>query len=122
MGIFDTAMQADAEFMFDADGPTETIQVKEPGDTAWREIQAFVNRRPPEQMSGDGTPMTPLMTVCVRNHATAGIATATFDGNGNVRVKLGRRKNASVEEFGLYLPPPGSVRAHNAGQFSLDVK
>lgn len=124
MSLFDDAIQADAALLFDgdADGPGETIQVKEPADSDWREIRAIVNRRPPEQISGDGSILTPMMTLCVANHATLGIATASFDGSGNTRVKLGRRNGQTAEEFGLYLPQPGSVRAHNAGMFSLDVK
>ena len=122
MGIFDESIQTDATFLMDADGPTELVLVKAPGDADWREIYAFVNRRPPERIEADGSVTAPLMTLCVANDAVKGIATASFQGGGNVRVKLGRKKNGTVEEFGLYLPPIGSIRAHNAGLFSLDVK
>lgn len=122
MGIFDDCIQTDATFLMDADGPTELVLVKEPGDATWREVYGFVNRRPPEQIGPDGSVTTPLMTLCVANDAVKGIATATFQGGGNVRVMLGRKKGAAAEEFGLYLPPIGSIRAHNAGLLSLDVK
>lgn len=122
MGIFDECTQSDATFLMDADGPTELVLVKGLGDSDWREIFAFVNRRPPEQVGPDGSVTTPLMTLCVANDPVKGIATASFQGAGNVRVKLGRKKNAAAEEFGLYLPPVGSIRAHNAGLLSLDVK
>lgn len=122
MSLFESALQADAAFAFAGDGPTETIQIKDAGSSTWRDVQAYVKRMPPERVMADGTIITVLIEITVANDATLGISTAAMDASGKTRAKLARRYGAAVEEFGVYLPPPGSERAHHAGWVGLDLR
>lgn len=122
MSLFDSAIQSDATFLFNGDGMTESIEVKDVGSTTWRDIEALVNRTPPDAILPDGTVMTPMMRLTVANSATVGIDSSTMQSGGNIRVRMARRKGGDAEEFGLYLPPEGSRRAHNAGMISFDVR
>lgn len=87
-----------------------------------RPIKAVVNRRPLERYGPNNEVLTPKLEITVRNDATHGISTASDDLSGSTRVRVAVRKGDTAEALAVYLPPPGSNRAHDAGMISLDLK
>lgn len=87
-----------------------------------RTIKAIVKRNPDAQIGPDGEALAPLLEITVENHATRGISTATMNGHGADKVTVAVRKGETARQLGVYLPPPGGRRTHDAGMISLDLR
>lgn len=124
MSLLDSQLASDAAFlMADVDaipGSEPVVYKKRTGAT--HNINAVVDRNPPQRVRPDGTLDTPRMTVRVANHATYGITATEVDAQGADVLTIADRVGGTAQDFPIYVPDPTRGGWQNAGFLTLELR
>lgn len=103
MGIFDSALQSDAQFAF---GDTDSIGAESatyrPKTGTTRAIKVVVNRNLPVEFDAQGVARYSIL-VFVQNSATKGISATELD-SGSDRISVPFREGGTAQTFSLGVP------------------